>query len=314
MALNENIRLLRLKKSMTQEGLGELLGVSAQAVSKWEQGITSPDISLLPIIAECFGVTIDSLFQGTPTRKYFGYSGEREELFARYEGGDGTEEDFRRAADAYGEVILSGKANCRDYLCYGILHQVRASKDVEIALYYCRRAIEIGNKQRDLQWMAAHQTLTNLLFKLGRIEEAVAEHCKWCEEEPEEPWAHVAYAYALEKAGCMGQAMTELETALGLDAEDINVLTLAGDLCTKLGRYEEAITYWDKISKESTSITHLFSKAELFAKLGEREKAIRQYEEILKWLEAGGYNMEVEGRYPRCRIKELQEDQTMSYS
>lgn len=39
MTLNENIRNLRLEKKLSQEKLGELLGVSAQAVSKWEQGI-----------------------------------------------------------------------------------------------------------------------------------------------------------------------------------------------------------------------------------------------------------------------------------
>ena len=60
MTMNENIKTLRLQKRLSQEALGELLGVSAQAVSKWEQGLTSPDISLLPALAECFGVTIDS--------------------------------------------------------------------------------------------------------------------------------------------------------------------------------------------------------------------------------------------------------------
>ena len=108
MTMNEKIKNLRLQKRLSQESLGELLGVSAQAVSKWEQGITSPDISLLPIIADCFGVTIDSLFEGMPKRRFPGYGGERQELFAIYESSEGTDEDFKRAADAYSEVILSG--------------------------------------------------------------------------------------------------------------------------------------------------------------------------------------------------------------
>ena len=40
MAMNEKIRELRLQKRLSQESLGELLGVSAQAVSKWEQGVS----------------------------------------------------------------------------------------------------------------------------------------------------------------------------------------------------------------------------------------------------------------------------------
>ena len=38
MTMNEKIKNLRLQKRLSQENLGELLGISAQAVSKWEQG------------------------------------------------------------------------------------------------------------------------------------------------------------------------------------------------------------------------------------------------------------------------------------
>ena len=40
MTMNEKIKNLRLQKRLSQESLGELLGVSAQAVSKWEQGVS----------------------------------------------------------------------------------------------------------------------------------------------------------------------------------------------------------------------------------------------------------------------------------
>lgn len=60
--IGERIAELRREAGMTQEALGEVIGVSAQTVSKWENGNTAPDISLLPVLAEVFGVTIDSLF------------------------------------------------------------------------------------------------------------------------------------------------------------------------------------------------------------------------------------------------------------
>ncbi|MBE6577865.1 MAG: helix-turn-helix transcriptional regulator [Ruminococcaceae bacterium] len=60
--LGENIRRLRLERSMTQRELAFHLRVSVQAVSKWERGSTYPDLSLLLPIAELFGVTIDELF------------------------------------------------------------------------------------------------------------------------------------------------------------------------------------------------------------------------------------------------------------
>ena len=60
--IGERIAELRRKSGMTQEELASLLGISAQSVSKWETGVTMPDILLLPILADVFGVHIDALF------------------------------------------------------------------------------------------------------------------------------------------------------------------------------------------------------------------------------------------------------------
>jgi orotate phosphoribosyltransferase len=57
-----NIKKLRISKGDTQEQLAKSLQISFQSVSKWENGIASPDIGFLPIIAEYFGVSIDELF------------------------------------------------------------------------------------------------------------------------------------------------------------------------------------------------------------------------------------------------------------
>ena len=62
MNIGNNIRYLRLKSKKTQEQLAEQLGVSYQAVSKWEKGANLPDVALLPVIASVFGVMIDTLF------------------------------------------------------------------------------------------------------------------------------------------------------------------------------------------------------------------------------------------------------------
>lgn len=59
-------RLLRAKRGVTQEKIADAFGISVQAVSKWECGLSCPDISLLPDIAEYFGVSIDYLLTGSP--------------------------------------------------------------------------------------------------------------------------------------------------------------------------------------------------------------------------------------------------------
>lgn len=60
--LSENILRYRHALGMTQETLAFRLGVTAAAVSKWERKLSCPDISLLPQVAELFGVSIDDLF------------------------------------------------------------------------------------------------------------------------------------------------------------------------------------------------------------------------------------------------------------
>ena len=57
----ERIRVLRLRAGLSQQELGQRLGVSAVAVGKWERGQTQPDIRSLTAMADIFGTTIDDL-------------------------------------------------------------------------------------------------------------------------------------------------------------------------------------------------------------------------------------------------------------
>lgn len=61
MQLGKRIKELRIENNLTQEELAEQLGVSFQAVSRWENDLTYPDITLLPILANMFDVTVDYL-------------------------------------------------------------------------------------------------------------------------------------------------------------------------------------------------------------------------------------------------------------
>ena len=64
MTIGKRIALLRKEKGLTQEELATHMGVSPQAVSKWENDQTCPDISALPKLARLLGVSVDELLEG----------------------------------------------------------------------------------------------------------------------------------------------------------------------------------------------------------------------------------------------------------
>ena len=66
MTFAEIIARYRRELGLTQEGLAQRLGVTNQAVSKWESGQSCPDIALLPQLADLFGITLDELFGREP--------------------------------------------------------------------------------------------------------------------------------------------------------------------------------------------------------------------------------------------------------
>ena len=59
--IGDTIKYLRKEKDITQDELADILGVSYQSVSRWETGTCYPDMELLPVISDFFGVTVDKL-------------------------------------------------------------------------------------------------------------------------------------------------------------------------------------------------------------------------------------------------------------
>lgn len=62
--IQEVIKEKRTEKNLSQEALAESFGISVQAVSKWETGLSYPDITMLPKICDYFNITMDTLFYG----------------------------------------------------------------------------------------------------------------------------------------------------------------------------------------------------------------------------------------------------------
>lgn len=126
---SKNLLSLRKKKKITQEDLANYLGITKAAVSKWELGQSYPDITLLPIIANYFGITIDKLLGYEP----FMEDNEVKKLYAQLIEEFATEE-FEQVYD-----------KCRGYekkyyTCYFL--------QFHLGLLYCNHAYLAGNQEQ----------------------------------------------------------------------------------------------------------------------------------------------------------------------
>ena len=308
MTIGEKIRSLRQENHMTQEALAKKLNISGQAVSKWEQNVTAPDISLLGDIAACFQVTTDELLGAGRYKRASGYKNYRARLLAAYEEG-GTDQDFQRAREAYEDVILHGEPCTEDYMMYGYLYNCRVRRDMDMAMRYYEKALEAGKETREHCWFQTHQQISLLMNMQGRGDEAVERWKAWLEREPESVQALLSVIWALYHANRSEEALPFLERAERLAPDDPTVLTAMGDVLggqRGLGRYEEAIGYWDKAVNLCDDYGDArFSKAYAYEQLGQYRQAIREYRKICEWLVQRGYDIGVETRYPEEKIREL---------
>jgi len=167
--LGENIRGLRIAKGITQEQFGYELGVSAQAVSRWENGATYPDITMLPMIADFFDVTLDELMGRGQELS----SSERDAFFKIiYKMWDHGQ--YENILEAYDKMLrkhpndaylLHGKANF-------LYSRFRKNQNIEVAreiMSLCKK-INCFNKP-DMQ-CGANALLVRVYARIGQLEEA----------------------------------------------------------------------------------------------------------------------------------------------
>ena len=159
--LAEPLRRLRTARGITQETLAEFLGVSSQAVSKWERGDGLPDITMLPPLANYFGVTLDELMNMDELRN-------REMLAERKK----KHRELRSAGQEEEDLVLLRETLRQFPNDYETMAELAEwLPDYEEGLAFCRRILEFC-PDNDLRSYAAYQE-ASLLFSLGRKEAAL---------------------------------------------------------------------------------------------------------------------------------------------
>ena len=152
MELGNKIKQLRIKSSLTQEQLADELNISPQSVSKWETGASLPDITLLPKIAEIFGVSIDELFDLTVEQK-----------FNRIENRMDLEEELSHDVFKEYEEFLKSQLDDKEHkfratslLAHLYWHSMDAM--ARKATKYAKKAIMLAPEKKDCQWILSQAT------------------------------------------------------------------------------------------------------------------------------------------------------------
>ena len=166
MALADTLRHMRLAKGMTQLALAEQLGVSDRAVSRWERGISCPDIALLPQIALLLETSTDALLGADPQRMQAEILRATEECTRLLNEGDAP------AAVAMLRQKSTVYPNQPELMVYLARALLKTGTDAACreALYLCRAAD--GRRMRLSSTFGCKQVMAMALHRLDRPEEA----------------------------------------------------------------------------------------------------------------------------------------------
>ena len=147
---SNNFRAMRKQRNLTQEQIAEALSVSCQAISKWETNSSCPDISLLPIIADYFGVSVDFLI-GHDTSKQL----EEIDNVCKFAENLFAEKRYVEAVPVLREMLIKHPGN--EKLMYklawalsGTLRESEENYDEAILLYHKILEISTDTEMRNL--------------------------------------------------------------------------------------------------------------------------------------------------------------------
>lgn len=162
--LGEKIKSLRKEKNISQEVLAQYLGVTFQAVSKWENGAALPDLTLVPAIALFFGVSTDQLFDINLMEV------EKQVLRIRDEAVDYRDSDPARCEQLLREGLKKFPGN--DILLNNLLYVMRAPERREETVTLCKSLME-GTKDEAVKYDAC-RILAETYKDMGEYELAKA--------------------------------------------------------------------------------------------------------------------------------------------
>lgn len=298
--IGENIRKLRVEQNVTQEKLADHLGVSGQAVSKWENQTTQPDIALLPDIAAYFGVAIDELFNSKMTV----YGNAEGRLVSIYEI-ERTDEAYERAHEAYERLFSRGEGDASDRFSFALIHRMRAMDLEQRAEWEFRAIIEELEEARGVDYYQSHNQLIKMLVRTGRGAEAVEFNRVALEREPDEPQRYIMMSLAYDFTKDYEREREVIEEGLARFRDHAELTLCKAGVEHSVGNYEKSIALSDRAFELNPEMAPaLHQKADSLMALKRYREGTDVWREVAKWLWARGYDLDA--RFAERQVREFE--------
>lgn len=295
MKIHEIIRKSRKEKGLTQEELARYLGVSAPAVNKWEKGQSYPDITLLPVMAAYFNLSVDELLGYEPQM---------------------TKEDikklYHRMAKRFGtEPFETVKEECEEYIrkyhsCFPLLLQVAV-----LYLNHFQLAAEPGTVLDEIIELLDCVIEKSDNVNLGKEATLIKGMCYLIQQKPEEvldmlgeevheiPQEAEMQAQAYKLKGDSDKATEVLQVCMYQ-----HLLTLLGDAAMLAGYETQANERTEKVIRRTLAVMDIFHVDKLHFNVAlQTYLAFAQYYCIAQKSEDAVHMLE---RYAECVISEKQ--------
>ena len=297
MNIGNQIKTFRLEKKVKQEELAEYLGVSAQAVSKWETGASTPDITLLPSIATYFGVSIDELFALPEETQY-----ERIENMFFHERRIHPE-TFAQSVRFLNDQIAKDADNARAYEDLAYLYNHRAASDHTEASEYAKRVLELDpeNKGGWVAFLEANNGVCGDEWYDNHF--TVIQYFKaFLEKNPKNFRGLYAVIENLLADGRFDEAMPYIEE-IGQVKDNSQMLIYSGDVAFGHGDIEKARALWNQAVETYPNEWQAYCRrADRLKKLSLIEEAIADYETCIEMQSAPHIT---DGLYSLAQVHEI---------
>ncbi|MBE6815866.1 MAG: helix-turn-helix domain-containing protein [Ruminococcaceae bacterium] len=316
MEIGKKIKQLRLNKGVTQETLANALGVTYQAVSRWENETTMPDISLLPQISVFFGVSIDELFEFTEESQY-----ERIENMLN-EKSILSDSEFQNTKYFLEKQLNQKNENVNAIKLLAWLYSHRAKSSNVQAVEYAKRALQLGDTSKSMNnilrdaygsphtdWnyrnrheliefyyehlkihsddMRAYRYLLPALIADGRTDEA-RELIKNIRNKEKPELLYVFDAMILRREGKTNESESLLDDMLKQFPDSWYTWSIVADFKADDCEYEDAISCFEKsfeLQEKPRFTDSLEAIAHIYEIKKDYQKSISTYQRIIELLE-----------------------------